>query len=129
MQARELLDRLIAARGETYAQLSSVLGRNAAYVQQFVKRGTPRTLSRGEAHLLAQHFDVPPNFLHAAEKCPDYGPALLAAVKIRGALAACERLGLHLAASHIQHALDIVQVEVATRSESGTQRGSDIAAA
>lgn len=115
MQARQLLDRLIALRGETYAQVSAVVGRNAAYMQQFIKRGTPRTLSRGEAHLLALHFEMPADFLHAADEHPGYGQALITALKIRRALAACEELGSSIAASHLQHALDIVQSEIAAR--------------
>ncbi len=42
--ARANLDRLIRERGETYGGISKLLGRNAAYIQQFVKRGSPRKL-------------------------------------------------------------------------------------
>ena len=41
---RAELDALIRARGDDYASLSRMLGRNAAYIQQFIKRGVPRKL-------------------------------------------------------------------------------------
>ena len=43
--ARAALQRLIEERGEDYAGLSRLLGRNPAYVQQFIKRGSPRRLA------------------------------------------------------------------------------------
>jgi len=41
---REELDRLILKGGYGYASISRLLGRNPAYVQQFIKRGSPRKL-------------------------------------------------------------------------------------
>ena len=41
---RATLDRLIRERGENYGAISKLLGRNPAYIQQFVKRGSPRKL-------------------------------------------------------------------------------------
>lgn len=38
IDARETLDRMIRSNGETYAGLSRMLGRNSAYVQQFITR-------------------------------------------------------------------------------------------
>jgi phage repressor protein C with HTH and peptisase S24 domain len=55
---REALRRLIEERREDYAGLSRLLGRNSAYVQQFIKRGTPRRLSDADAILLARYFGV-----------------------------------------------------------------------
>lgn len=116
MQARALLDQLIALQGMSYAQLSAMLGRNPAYVQQYIKRGSPRSLSRGEEHLLALHFEVPEDFLRGADTVAGYGKAILALVKIRGAQSACEELGAHNAASHLDHALNLIRDEVAVRS-------------
>ena len=45
IDARAALERLIEERGEDYAALSRLIGRNAAYIQQFIKRGTPKRLS------------------------------------------------------------------------------------
>jgi phage repressor protein C with HTH and peptisase S24 domain len=56
--AREELQRLIDERGEDYSSLSRLIGRNAAYVQQFIKRGVPRRLAEQDRRLLARYFDV-----------------------------------------------------------------------
>lgn len=56
---RERLDALITARGVSYAGVSALLGKNAAYVQQFIKRGTPRKLDEEDRRLLAEFFGVP----------------------------------------------------------------------
>jgi hypothetical protein len=42
--ARAQLEKLIRERGEDYAGLSRLLGRNPAYIQQYMKRGSPRRL-------------------------------------------------------------------------------------
>src|SRR5689334_15101577 len=41
---RLTLERLCAERGEDFAGLSRMLGRNPAYIQQFVRRGVPKRL-------------------------------------------------------------------------------------
>jgi hypothetical protein len=58
MEARLALEALIAERREDYAGLSRLLGRNPAYVQQYVKRGTPRRLAERDRQLLARYFGV-----------------------------------------------------------------------
>jgi phage repressor protein C with HTH and peptisase S24 domain len=60
---RAELDRLIAERREDYAGLSRMLGRNAAYIQQFIKRGVPRRLSEEDRAKLARYFDVDESLL------------------------------------------------------------------
>lgn len=55
---RKRLDELISSRGEDYASLSRMLGRNPTYVQQFVKRGVPRRLSEDDRRKLARHFGI-----------------------------------------------------------------------
>lgn len=55
---RKVLERLCAERGDDFAGLSRMLGRNAAYIQQYVRRGTPRRLREEERRKLAQHFGV-----------------------------------------------------------------------
>ncbi len=57
-EARETLDRLIRERGEDYASLSRLLGRNAAYIQQFIHRGTPRKLDEEDRQKLARYLGV-----------------------------------------------------------------------
>ena len=58
LDPRAALDRLIRERGEDYLGLSRLLGRNAAYVQQYIKRGTPRRLAEADRRLLARYFGV-----------------------------------------------------------------------
>jgi hypothetical protein len=63
--ARIELQRLIDERGEDYASLSRLLGRNSAYVQQFMKRGTPKKLPEDERRTLARYFGVSEQLLGA----------------------------------------------------------------
>lgn len=60
---RQRLDALIRSRGEDYASLSRRLGRNASYIQQFIKRGVPRRLSESDRRILAQHFGIAEHLL------------------------------------------------------------------
>ena len=53
-----VLARLAAERGHDLATLSRVIGRNKAYIQQFVKRGTPRRLTEEDRASLARFLGV-----------------------------------------------------------------------
>jgi hypothetical protein len=64
---RKRLDELISTRGEDYASLSRLLGRNPTYVQQFVKRGVPRRLSEDDRRTLAAHFGIAERLLGGPE--------------------------------------------------------------
>jgi hypothetical protein len=55
---RAMLEQLIRERGEDYVGLSRLLGRNPAYVQQYIKRGSPRRLAEDDRRLLARYFGV-----------------------------------------------------------------------
>lgn len=55
---RAALQRLISERKDDYAGLSRLLGRNPAYIQQFIKRGTPKRLDEKDRRLLARYFGV-----------------------------------------------------------------------
>ena len=55
---REELDRLILKGGYGYASISRLLGRNPAYVQQFIKRGSPRKLDDQDRKTLACFFGI-----------------------------------------------------------------------
>jgi peptidase S24-like protein len=55
---RLVLQRLCAERGEDFAGLSRMLGRNPAYIQQFVRRGVPKRLGENERRKLARYFAV-----------------------------------------------------------------------
>ncbi len=51
---RAALARLIEERKEGFAGLSRLLGKNPAYVQQFIKRGPPRRLDAADVRSLAE---------------------------------------------------------------------------
>jgi repressor LexA len=55
---RSRLRALAEARGNSLAALSAMLGRNAAYLQQFVARGSPRRLDAEDRRRLADYFGV-----------------------------------------------------------------------
>ena len=55
---REAIRRLANERGDSYAALSRLLGRNSAYVQQFMTRGSPTHLNDRDRHTLAVYFGV-----------------------------------------------------------------------
>lgn len=61
-----LLD-LAAGRSVSLAQLSALIGRNASYLQQFVRKGSPRKLEEGDRRTLAQFFGVDESVLGAPE--------------------------------------------------------------
>ena len=56
---RLVLERLCAERGDDFAGLSRMLGRNPAYIQQFVRRGVPKRLGEDERRKLARYFGIP----------------------------------------------------------------------
>ncbi len=62
-EPRLVLQRLCLERGEDFAGLSRMLGRNHAYIQQFVKRGVPKRLGEAERRKLARYFAVPESVL------------------------------------------------------------------
>lgn len=55
---RKLIEELCRERGEDFAGLSRMLGRNLAYIQQFVRRGVPKRLKEEERRKLARYFDI-----------------------------------------------------------------------
>ncbi|WP_066560855.1 S24 family peptidase [Croceicoccus bisphenolivorans] len=64
-QARENLERLIQERGVNYSSVSRLLGRNAAYIQQYIKRNSPRHLDENDRMVLARFFGVDEKVLGA----------------------------------------------------------------
>lgn len=57
-EIRANLEELIRGRGEDFASLSRLIGRNAAYIQQFIKRGVPKKLDEADRRVLAEYFGV-----------------------------------------------------------------------
>lgn len=64
--SRAVLERLIKERREDYAGLSRLIGRNPAYIQQFIKRGTPKKLDEEDRRTLARYFGVDESWLGGA---------------------------------------------------------------
>ncbi|MFY7837913.1 MAG: S24 family peptidase [Novosphingobium sp.] len=57
--ARTRLVALAAQRGVSLAALSALIGRNTTYLQQFVRKGSPRKLEENDRRILAEFFAVP----------------------------------------------------------------------
>ncbi|MHA6719834.1 S24 family peptidase [Sphingomonas sp. RS6] len=55
---RSALLAAMAAQGATLAELSRVIGRNPAYLQQYVTRGSPRELAERDRHRLAAYLGI-----------------------------------------------------------------------
>ncbi len=55
---RAVLAMLAEERGESLSSLSAMLGRNHAYLGQYLRIGSPRILPERERRLLADHFGV-----------------------------------------------------------------------
>jgi phage repressor protein C with HTH and peptisase S24 domain len=73
---RNTLDRLIRDRGEDYAALSRLIGRNPAYIQQFIHRGSPRKLAEDDRKLLARYLGVDESLLGGPATVPVAGDLL-----------------------------------------------------
>src|SRR5690606_35355101 len=92
---RETLDRLIRERGDSYDAVSRLIGRNPAYIQQFVKRGSPRKLDEADRRLLARYFGVDERLLGAPEEAPwQQGRKSRATARRFGDLVSVPRLAL-----------------------------------
>lgn len=63
---RRLLD-LAHAQGVSLAGLSEMIGRNSSYLQQFIRKGSPRKLEERDRRALAQFLGVSESELGAAE--------------------------------------------------------------
>ncbi len=64
---RARLLELAGSKGVSLAALSGLLGRNTTYLQQFVRKGSPRRLEERDRHQLAAFFGVSESELGAPE--------------------------------------------------------------
>jgi phage repressor protein C with HTH and peptisase S24 domain len=71
---RAALARLVESSGESLTALSRLIGRNDAYLQQYLRRGSPRRLPEAERGRLARYLGVPESALG--------GPAVPVAVAV-----------------------------------------------
>ena len=67
-QIPQHLEALIrSTRGESYASISRLLGRNPSYIQQFIKRRLPERLDDADRKLIARYFGADPDTLYKPE--------------------------------------------------------------
>ena len=64
---REILLDLADKRGVSLAALSAMIGRNAAYLQQFIRKNSPRRLAEADRRMLARFFGVDESLLGASQ--------------------------------------------------------------
>ncbi len=74
---RAALERLIRERREDYAGLSRLLGKNSAYIQQFIKRGIPRRLAEQDRLTLARYFGIDEQVLGGPARQGEHGTGLV----------------------------------------------------
>ena len=89
-----MLERLCAERKENLAALSRMIGRNDAYIQQYLRKGTPRHLKERERRVLATYFKVPESMLgglpeDSAAQFGELVPVLRTAVRASAGRGAC----------------------------------------
>lgn len=63
--ARTNLEKLIRDNGHDFAALSKMLGKNPAYIQQYIRRGSPRKLDENDRRRLAEFYGVDESLLGA----------------------------------------------------------------
>ncbi|MCT2558338.1 S24 family peptidase [Tsuneonella sp. YG55] len=66
--SRHRLLALAQQRGVSLAGLSEMIGRNSSYLQQFIRKGSPRKLEEGDRRTLARFFGVPESELGGGEE-------------------------------------------------------------
>lgn len=64
-EARRALDELIQQRSCNYSSISRLLGRNVSYIQQYIRKGSPRYLDESDRNILARFFGVDERLLGA----------------------------------------------------------------
>lgn len=58
---RQRLYRLVTDKGDKFRNVSLQIGKNAAYLQQYLQRGTPAALGEEERVKLGRYFSVSPD--------------------------------------------------------------------
>ena len=71
--ARDRLLELSQSRGSSLARLSEMIGRNPTYLQQFIRKGSPRKLEEQDRRELAEFFGVAESELGGPEE-KSYNP-------------------------------------------------------
>lgn len=92
LDPRRALDELIKERGESYSSVSRLLSRNAAYIQQFIKRGSPARLDDSDIAQLSVHFGVP-GAIFGGDEVPESAGLSTIAIPVLGTTDADDSLG------------------------------------
>lgn len=116
---RAALGRIVKLHRVNCAELSRLLNRNDAYIQQFIKRGSPRLLQDSACKVLANYIGVPISAFYPPGYVPSPTRNLRQAENQRDlaitldlverAIEICDNLGLQLATCHLQHGLDVLR--------------------
>ena len=89
---RQVLEQLCTERGENFASLSRLIGRNETYIQQYLRKGSPRTLRDRERRMLARYFQVSEIVLGGLPEDPiaEFGALVpVARVSVRTSAGSC----------------------------------------
>lgn len=71
---RQKLDHLIRTSShDDYASISALIGRNHAYMQQFIKRGVPKCLRDDHMEKILKHFNISPEYFGSPDDFPSPG--------------------------------------------------------
>ena len=73
--ARANLEELIRKNGHDFAAISKMLGKNPAYIQQYIRRGTPKKLDEEDRAKLAEFYGVEERVLGAPAERDAYRAA------------------------------------------------------
>ncbi len=67
---RAELEQLIRKNGDDFASISGMLGKNPAYIQQYIRRGSPKKLDEDDRRKLAEFYRVDEQLLGAPAAPP-----------------------------------------------------------
>ncbi len=71
---RQKLEHLIRTSShDDYASVSALIGRNHAYMQQFIKRGVPKCLRDDDMEKIINHFNISPDYFGTPDDFPSPG--------------------------------------------------------
>lgn len=123
--ARDRLVSLANARNVSLASLSALIGRNTTYLQQFVRKGSPRKLEENDRRTLAEFFGVAESELGA----PLRGGVIAAGPASGGPMTARQGSGASsspAARAHIADWADIPRLPLGASAGPGTLPAEEI---
>lgn len=72
---RHILEQLIQQNGHGFAAISKMLGKNPAYIQQYIRRGSPKKLDERDRRILAEFYGVNEQSLGGPSTSADIRPS------------------------------------------------------